>query len=94
MQIGWPRLSPLGWQRSCRTASNRVTGVAVQALDELQDYVDEASHNPWPGTRTPPRPYAETKGQALHMWYGGPDISSPVILACEPLPLADIERLR
>jgi hypothetical protein len=66
--------------------------VAAQALDELQDYVDEASHDPWPGTRTPPRALAEVRGQALHLWYGGPDITSPVVLACEPIPLVQIQR--
>jgi len=71
-----------------------LTGVVAQALDELQDYVDEASHDPWPGTRTPPRPFAQVRGKVLHAWYGGPDITSPVILACAPLSLAQIERSR
>ena len=70
----------------------RLTGVVAQALDELQDYVDEASHDPWPGTRTPPRPFAQVRGHMLRAWYGGPDITSPVILACAPIPLAQIER--
>lgn len=65
--------------------------VARQALDELQDYVDEARNEPWPGTGTPPRPFAEIRGPFLHLWYGGPDITSPVLLACEPIPLAEIQ---
>jgi hypothetical protein len=44
------------------TAEDQVAGVAAQALDELQDYVDEASHDPWSGTRTPPRAYSEVRG--------------------------------
>jgi hypothetical protein len=28
------------------TGEEQVAGVAAQALDELQDYVDEASHDP------------------------------------------------
>jgi len=75
------------------TAEERVAGIAAQALDELQDYVDEASHDPWPGNGTPPRPFAEVRGQALHLWYGGPDITSPVVLACESIPLVQIQRL-
>jgi hypothetical protein len=75
------------------TAEDRVTVVAAQALDELQDYVDEASHDPWPGVRKPPRPHADIREQALYLWYGGPDISSPAILACEPIPLTEIEQL-
>ncbi len=72
------------------TDEDRVAGVAAQALDELQDYVDEASHEPWPGESSPPRPFAQVRGGLLHLWYGWPDISSPVILACEPIPLAQI----
>lgn len=73
--------------------ADAATDVAAQALDELQDYVDEASHDPWPGARTPPRPFAEIRGHALHLWYGGPDVTSPVVLACESIPLAQIQRL-
>jgi len=36
------------------TTEDPAARVARQALDELQDYVDEASHEPWPGTGTPP----------------------------------------
>jgi hypothetical protein len=76
------------------TAGERVAGVAARALDELQDYFDEASHDPWPGTGTgtPPRPFAEARGQA-HFWYSGPDITGPVVLACEPIPFVQIRRL-
>jgi hypothetical protein len=74
------------------TAEDQVTGVAAQALDELQDYIDEASHEPWPGTRTPPRPFAEVRSRILHLWYGESDITGPVVLACQPIPLAAIQR--
>ena len=75
------------------TAEDPSARVARQALDELQDYVDEASHEPWPGTGTPPRPLAEIRGPFLHLWNGGPDITSPVILACEPISLAQLKAL-
>jgi len=68
---------------------DNIVGVAVQALDELQDYVDEATHDPWPGTRTQPRPHGRIRGSMLHLWYGEPD---HIVLACEPVPLADILR--
>jgi hypothetical protein len=74
------------------TAEERLGGAATQALDDLQDYVDEASGEPWPGTRTPPRPFAQVRGHVLHLWYGGPEVTDPVVLACEPVPLAEIER--
>ncbi len=76
-----------------QTAARQAAGVAAQALDELQDYVDEASHDPWPATRTPPRPFAEVRGGVLHLWYGESDVAGPVVLACEPIPLAQILRM-
>jgi hypothetical protein len=36
---------------------DQVAYIVAQALDELHDYVDEASHAPWPESRTPPRPF-------------------------------------
>jgi len=74
------------------TAEERIVGVAAQALDELQDFIDEASHDPWPGTQNPPHPFAEVRRQALHLWYGGPDITSPAVLACAPIPLVEIQQ--
>jgi hypothetical protein len=66
-----------------------VTRVAAQALDELQDYVSEATHDPWPGTRAQPRPYARIRDSMLHLGYGDPD--APV-LACAPMPLSALNR--
>jgi hypothetical protein len=37
------------------TLEEHIVGGTMQALDELQDFVDEASHDPWPGVRRPPR---------------------------------------
>jgi hypothetical protein len=74
------------------TAAERITGMAAQALDELQDYVDEATHDPWPGKQAPPRACAEIRGPLLHLWYGQPGTGGHVDLACEPIPLAAIHR--
>ena len=65
--------------------------VARQALDGLQDFVDEATLDPWPGDVRPPRPYAQVRGEMLHLWYGGPDIGDDVVLACEPITLASLQ---
>jgi hypothetical protein len=54
------------------------------ALDALQDYIAEATHDPWPGQRTMPGAHAEVRGSTLHLWHGPAD--DPV-LACEPMPL-------
>jgi hypothetical protein len=69
---------------------NRIALIAAQALDELQDYVDEATHEPWPGKQKPPRPHAQVRDAVLHLWYGGPDIGDEVVLACEPISLDQI----
>lgn len=74
-----------------QTDEERIAGVAAQALDELQDYIDEATHDPWPGENTPPRAYARVRDRVLHLWYGGPDINSAPILACAPIPLAELQ---
>jgi hypothetical protein len=72
-------------------ASDALAAVAAKALDELQDYVDEATHDPWPGQRgTPARPYARVRGQMLYLWYGGPDPGEAAVLACEPIPIAGL----
>jgi hypothetical protein len=38
-----------------QAVGERIASVAAQALSELQDYVDEATREPWPGERTPPQ---------------------------------------
>ncbi len=75
-----------------QTDEDRIAGVAAQALDELQDYVSEHTHDPWPGERAQPRAYAQVRDRTLHLWYGGPDIDSDAVLACEPIPLAHLGR--
>lgn len=74
------------------TAEEQLAGLAAQALDELQDFVDEATHDPWPGSRTPPRARGGVRGQALHLWYGGSESATDAVLACEPIPLAALQR--
>ena len=66
-----------------------VADAARHALDALQDYIAEATHDPWPGQRTMPEPHAQVRGSTLHLWYGTAD--DPV-LACEPIPLASFAR--
>lgn len=70
---------------------DRLAGTAVQALDELQDFVSEATHDPWPGERTQPRAQAQVRGPVLHLWYGAA-AGDHVVLACEPIPLASLRR--
>jgi hypothetical protein len=72
------------------TAEDRIAAVAERALDELQDYVDEATNDPWPGGTSPPRPHAEIRSELLHLWYGAADVGGEVVLACEPISLAQL----
>ena len=74
------------------TVEDQVSGVAAQALDELMDFVDEATHDRWPGRRTQPQPFAEVRSGILHLWYGESDIGGSVVLACEPIPLVEVQR--
>jgi len=67
--------------------ADAIVRVAILALDQLQDYVSEATHDPWPGTSRQPPPRAQIRGPVLHLWYGERD---HVVLACRPIPLAGI----
>lgn len=67
-----------------------IATIARLAIDNPQDYVDEASHDPWPGERTPPQAHAQVRGQLLHIWYSERDDPGQVILACAPIALAGI----
>jgi hypothetical protein len=70
--------------RHGETLEDHIIGVSRQALDELQDYVDEASHDPWPGAVRPPQPHAEIRQGFLHLWFGE---NGHVDVECEPIPL-------
>jgi hypothetical protein len=69
-----------------QTVEERVLYACVQALDDLQDYIDEATHDPWPGDSTPPQPYAEIRDARVILGYGTPGAT---VLGCEPIPLDD-----
>lgn len=69
------------------TPAERVAAAARQALDDLLDYVDEASHEPWPGTRRPPRARAEVSDGVLRCWYAA---GHEVVLELAPLPLCGL----
>lgn len=70
------------------SAEENMVGVAVQALSELQDYISEATHTPWPGTTSQPSPQGQILDSYLHLWYEDRDNA---ILACEPIPLTDVD---
>jgi hypothetical protein len=71
------------------TVADRLTGVCVQVLDELQDYVSEATHDPWPGRTAQPTPQAQIHQGELRLWYGGRH-GRQVVLACAPIPLTGL----
>jgi len=70
------------------TVEEQVAWGAERALNELQDYVDETSAEPWPGQRTVPRAHAAVVEGQLRMWFGNAD--DPV-LECEPIDLVGLD---
>lgn len=66
------------------TPAERVVAAAKQALEDLQDYVDEVSHEPWPGLRRPPSARAQVSDGLLHCWYVD---GEEVVLELDPVPL-------
>jgi hypothetical protein len=66
---------------------------AANALDALQDYVCEASGEPWPVVkggsekRTIANPHAVVAGSRIHMWFGDHDAPT---LALEDLPVESV----
>jgi len=73
------------------TDEERAGGVTAQALDELQDYISEATHDPCPGQRAQPQARAQVRGGVLFAWYEGPGSPSGAVLEMEPVPLADLQ---
>lgn len=49
---------------------------------------------PWPGQRAQPRARASVRGRMLLAWYEGTGHSSGLVLAIEPVPLAELQRRR
>jgi hypothetical protein len=60
---------------------------AVMILDQLQDFVSEATTDPWPGTGHQPKPHGQVRDGALHLWYGDP---GEIKLTIAPIDTADI----
>ncbi len=60
-------------------------GIGVQALDGLQDFISEATGDPWPGISRQPIPHGEIRDSFLYLWYGDPD---NIVLACAPINMA------
>jgi hypothetical protein len=95
-QSGSYRVDPAGsnvrnsFEVRTGTVADRLAGVCVQVLDELQDYVSEATHDPWPGRTAQPTPQAQIHRAELHLWYGGPH-GRQAVLACEPIPLTALD---
>jgi hypothetical protein len=68
------------------THDDLIVEACWRALDDLEDFVDEATTEPWPAEQgTPPRPAARIEGRVVHLWFG--EAERPV-LELEPIPLA------
>jgi hypothetical protein len=93
---GWPRIhTPMSGthvrdnlQAFSEPTADNLAYVATQALDDLQDLIDEITHDPWPGDVAPSRAHAQVRGESLHLWYGATKPPHDVVLTCEPIPLS------
>jgi hypothetical protein len=61
-----------------------IVEACVHALDDLRNYVDEETIEPWPGSGAPPAPGARIEDGRVLLWSG--DAEDPV-LWLEPIPL-------
>jgi hypothetical protein len=75
------------------TVADRLAGTCVQVLDHLQDFVSEATHDPWPGRTAQPEPQAQILQGELRLWYGGRH-GRQAVLACQPIPLTGLGTAR
>ena len=62
--------------------SERVREAARRAFSDLQDFVDEETTEPWPGTTSPPTPKARIEAGRVIVWFGDPQAPD---LAITPL---------
>jgi hypothetical protein len=58
--------------------------VAEQSLSNLQDYVNEATTEPWPGAGRPPYSHAAVQDGQLRPWFSD---NGATILECAPIDL-------
>jgi hypothetical protein len=65
----------------------RISAACRVALDDLQDFVDEETTDPWPGSKNVPPARAMVEGGQVHLWYG--DIEAPA-LRLRPVPLENL----
>jgi hypothetical protein len=60
----------------------RVREAARLAFSDLQDFVDEETTEPWPGSTSPPSPNARLEAGRVIVWFGdpqAPDLAIPPI---------------
>jgi hypothetical protein len=63
---------------------DRLSEACWHALDDLQDFVDEKTTEPWPGLRTPPKACARIEDDFVLLWFGDPEKPDLVL---ESVPL-------
>jgi hypothetical protein len=64
----------------------RLVTAGEWALKSLQDYVDEATTEPWPGVGKPPSVHAAIRDRQLRRWFAD---GESTILECEPIDLTE-----
>ena len=66
------------------TTESRIVRSAEQALDQLQEFVEEESAAPWPSGKDFPAAHAQLREASLFLWFG--DAAAPA-LACAPIDI-------
>jgi hypothetical protein len=70
------------------SVNERLVAAGEWALSDLQDYVDEATTEPWPGVRKPPAVHAAIRDGQLRLWFADGETT---ILECEPIDLIEAD---
>lgn len=65
----------------------QVVGACLMVLEQVQDFVAEATTEPWPGERTMPTPHVTIRNGQIHGRYGS---TARPVLVLSPIPLADV----
>jgi len=65
----------------------RLARCCEMVLSQLQDFVDEATAEPWPGGLRPPKPRAEVRDGLLRLWW---EDEENVVVEWQPIDIRDL----
>lgn len=71
-----------------RKEREMLVGAVLVVLEQVQEFVAEATTEPWPGERSMPPPHASISHGHIHCRYGS---AARPVLTLRPIPLATLE---